>query len=801
MRSYITLLLAYVLLVTSAFGSYPGETPSFTTVQGGNVKLQSNAIISTDTNGDITLTPNGSGFVRIPTVAPGDSSTKAASTAFVQANGSGIKLWVTAHAYLIGDVVSNSNKIYIANTAHTSSAAFVTDIAFWDQQANNVSDVTGILPLINGGTNKATVASNGAIAYSDNDSIELLAPGTSGQILQTNGVAAPTFVNKSISGKAENLTAQTLEELQVPANLLTETAAGKYLNETGNDNLLVNPSFEGTTFSSGWTSSGCTASAESTIIFHGKKAFKMACSAQALSVSQSSTLYASQYANGVDGIVSAYVWSDNPDVYLCQESAGTLIASSNGTSITNCKKHSGSSKYELLELPVVFGGTSNGLRVVSLTASTAASLAITGNVYVENSTVKVSKNKSSRSSVGPWISFTPTGAWSTNTTYTGRYRQVGENLEAQVKISLSGAPTAATLDLNLPTIAGVAFTIDVTKIPSTTALVERFGGGSLLDVSASTFYPANIVYSTSTTLRVLHHNTSTSYAATATNATTPFTFASGDEITVEYSVPVTQFSGSAETYQKQCNGNECESVLSALVADGAGTTTVTEETPSEWVTGVCTNPGAGSYVCTIAGFTVAPHCWVSTTANVTQNVSSTSSAVTMAFANDLGVATDSSFKLFCKKQGVDYQNTRSIVGTFGEVKTSPGISKPKTCYYDFGGAASTLASPVECSTGTCIEVYDSCGVVSPPSFSSTGTYINLTFANGTFSNSSPLMCKCSPHGAAATNRRHCFNYSDTSDQTWSTNSSGGAILNFYVENEGGTNDNAYVSLECEGSAP
>jgi 6-phosphogluconolactonase (cycloisomerase 2 family) len=146
----MTLLIA-MLLVTSAFG-YPGETPSYSTIQGGNIKLQNNEIISTNVDGDISLTPNGDGSVLVPTVDPGDNSGKAASTAYVLSNLSTIKSWETLYGYLIGDVVTESSKIYRANTAHISDV-FLTDIANWDELGggDTVSDADattkGILKL------------------------------------------------------------------------------------------------------------------------------------------------------------------------------------------------------------------------------------------------------------------------------------------------------------------------------------------------------------------------------------------------------------------------------------------------------------------------------------------------------------------------------------------------------------------------------------------------------------------------------------------------------------------------------
>jgi hypothetical protein len=49
---------------------------------------------------------------------------------------------------------------------------------------NLATGVTGVLPLANGGTNKALTASNGQVAYSDADSLELTTGGSAGQFLK-----------------------------------------------------------------------------------------------------------------------------------------------------------------------------------------------------------------------------------------------------------------------------------------------------------------------------------------------------------------------------------------------------------------------------------------------------------------------------------------------------------------------------------------------------------------------------------------------------------------------------------------
>lgn len=65
--------------------------------------------------------------------------------------------------------------------------------------------------------------------------------------------------------------------------------------------------------------------------------------------------------------------------------------------------------------------------------------------------------------VSDWVSWTPTGSWSTNTTYTGYWRRNGGDVEVQFKVATSGAPTSANLTVNLPS----GLVMDTSKIVET----------------------------------------------------------------------------------------------------------------------------------------------------------------------------------------------------------------------------------------------------------------------------------------------------------------------------------------------
>ena len=71
------------------------------------------------------------------------------------------------------------------------------------------SDVTGILPIANGGTNSTATPTNGGIGYGTGTAHAYSAAGTAGQILQSNGAAAPSWTNAG-TGTVTNVAALTL---------------------------------------------------------------------------------------------------------------------------------------------------------------------------------------------------------------------------------------------------------------------------------------------------------------------------------------------------------------------------------------------------------------------------------------------------------------------------------------------------------------------------------------------------------------------------------------------------------------
>ncbi len=177
--------------------------------------------------------------------------------------------------------------------------------------------------------------------------------------------------------------------------------------------------------------------------------------------------------------------------------------------------------------------TGSSYRLILHCASTSASAY---ELKLDNITVSPS-NYVYGTPVTDWASFVPTGSWSTNTTYTGKKRRVGDTMEYEVTVATAGAPTSATLSINLPE------TIDTSKINST----QKFLGTALINDSSTVYYYGSVVYLTTTSVLIASEVASGTYAVTsAVTQAIPITFGAGDEINVKFSVPIVGLSSSVQ---------------------------------------------------------------------------------------------------------------------------------------------------------------------------------------------------------------------------------------------------------------
>ena len=137
-----------------------------------------------------------------------------------------------------------------------------------------------------------------------------------------------------------------------------------------------------------------------------------------------------------------------------------------------------------------------------------------------------------------WTAFTPTGAWTTNTTYSGLNKRVGGQLHMKVEVTTGGAPDAVPLTINMPP----GLTIDTSKLMEASANREEIGTWISLD-SGSNYYHGTIFYSDTTTVNTNVWQADNTFlrGTSSISNTLPFTFAAGDQIWITISVPILEW--------------------------------------------------------------------------------------------------------------------------------------------------------------------------------------------------------------------------------------------------------------------
>ena len=128
------------------------------------------------------------------------------------------------------------------------------------------------------------------------------------------------------------------------------------------------------------------------------------------------------------------------------------------------------------------------------------------------------------------IPFTPSGTFTTNTTYAGCWSRDGEKMKIRYALTFSGAPNSTALYLNMPS----GYVIDTARIPGASAAGQvQLGGGFLLDAGVNA-YRGSTHYKDTTTIYAFYSNPG---IGTVTQAA-PFTIGNGDVLTFDVEVPI-----------------------------------------------------------------------------------------------------------------------------------------------------------------------------------------------------------------------------------------------------------------------
>lgn len=136
-------------------------------------------------------------------------------------------------------------------------------------------------------------------------------------------------------------------------------------------------------------------------------------------------------------------------------------------------------------------------------------------------------------------SWTPTGSWVSNTTYTGRKWRIGGYGYYEVTVATTGAPTATQLLVNMPS----GEVIDTAQLTNSTAAVAPLLGFGTINDGGSRIATAHVVFSTTSQVAPLYADASV--ASGGITATAPMTWANGDNVTFFFCAPIVGWAASA----------------------------------------------------------------------------------------------------------------------------------------------------------------------------------------------------------------------------------------------------------------
>jgi hypothetical protein len=520
---------------------------------------------------------------------------------------------------------------------------------------------------------------------------------------------------------------------QVPNHQATQTAGINSLIETGNSNLLINPSFEHQSIMTGWDSTGPAPSAvDSTIA--GKKMLCFTASSQAFTLSQDSTLYAAGSTNSAGYIIANIRSSHDAEVRLCQRANGATVS-------TNCIALDEGRRNDAFNnpyiLPIIMNGTSNGLVIEADSGS--------GTTCIDDT--KLAKGLApgfGRSDViGKWQSYTPTfTGFGTPTSVNFQWRQAGSGVEIQGRF-ISGTATAVEARISLPN--GFVSASDWTG--------TKMAGKASIAAAASAYFGGSVLIEPGVTYVTFGRQTST--VNELTKSTASGWTGSTTEASFFASVPIAGLNASVNTYSQQCQSDlECTNTFTAYISSSG---TKSRENVPGWLSGNCT--GTTTKTCSFTtGLTsdslncsanVQDASGASSSGNTVFFTASSSSSISYTVIREGVGVYQKDVHLTCTKTGADFQAKKAIVGSFKASQMLGGIDYGAGTeliggYASFGGASDVS----QCTSSPCTRRQIIGNIDMTSTRTGTGLYV-LSVPAGTFKPSSLIDFKCEASSFAA----------------------------------------------------
>jgi hypothetical protein len=522
-------------------------------------------------------------------------------------------------------------------------------------------------------------------------------------LFSINALAALPLQGK---GQGESSYAE-INKLTVGNKLMTRVSATEVNIETGNFNIIDNPSFNAPVVSNatqGWTvtatgTATCTIATSTSSPMDGEKQYLVltglgGASGGTCSLKQSPTT--SKRANAIVGF--SYLPDPlgscpggNPTLTVRTLVNGTATTSQDGT---NCGT---SSTWQSFYVNEVTGSTSTGVEVLlTIPASTSSNFGIdrarvAPGDYTAPSveTQSYIANLTSGNAQNTLISSKGSGLFSVSTVSSKIRFTALKRVSMVVEGTSSYSSTA-------PTSCGAEVLFNGNHISGEQNFIASggsnnqqcaAGGTSILDPGDYMEYDS-YVYS----------------GGTFSNGWVSVTAVSASQVQV---------------LSSQCGAN-CETTFEAFISS----TGVVSGEKLDWISGNCT-ANATNNACTLVSsvFSVAPNCTLGKSGGSGESYVNVTSddALAVFFTNSSGSGgTKTDTYISCTKTGADYQASKILLGsTLDGVKSQGTITGADFQSVYFGGNATCSAA---CTTGTCTICRQTGTKITSVTFSSTGVY-------------------------------------------------------------------------------
>ena len=223
--------------MTSNVNGVSSNTPIINTntltVSAGSLTSTVNGVASTpaiDLNASIVkkdVVPNTSSIV---TVTNGTSQVVGATNVTIDVQG-------TAGGVVYGKGAGTAAAFTSAGTSSQVLHGNGTGVPSFGAVALT-TDVSGVLPIANGGTNSTATPTSGGVGYGTGTAHAYTAAGTSAQLLQSNGTGVPTWVNPSSIAVTHTLTNPTNTITSIVNGVSATAPAVNTVSNTSTTNTL-----------------------------------------------------------------------------------------------------------------------------------------------------------------------------------------------------------------------------------------------------------------------------------------------------------------------------------------------------------------------------------------------------------------------------------------------------------------------------------------------------------------------------------------------------------------------------------